>query len=614
MLDVYAVLTPVSLLTKLFGLGTVLCATIAVLGLLFGLGAAVCPREVPGSSERLGLGFMLLGVCVALVGALGLLNLKVLLPLLGGLALWGYRRQRQAVRREAMQWGCLGGIAAFLLLSKILNALLPQAHGDALYYHLPSAWLWAKAEKIYFIEWLPWSLQGGVGEYLYAFLSLLLPERMAVQIGGQLLHVAFGYGITTAVIYRIGRRWLPNTWTWIACIAFLTFSAQNGQLLSAKNDGYVMALAMLSLLQVSECFHAQDKRREVLAYVFGFGAFAVKNTAVFYLLPFIALFWLFQAQLTQAGLVSTALRHVKIALFTSPLALPAMLRNFAFTGNPMFPAMDDAFKSTYMNQWLRDYMRGFSYWPASPIEMLQTQFQRLWGSKLFYLLGFLAIPIKTPMVRFLTLLSGLAFILLLIVTGAGQYPRFHYYLYAVLSLLAATGAYQLWQKIPTRGDQQKPTLARYAVGTVFAALILVSSGVEVSFQQVARRFVPWLISSESYLVLLGHGKPMLAMQQWMNAHLENARIFSFTDNESYYLNFPLTVPENHMGANEIWRASTFAEAIEKLKRDGYTHLLIPPHHEKYFVVLTEAPEFAQRFTLQHEEHGYRLFHMQRSQP
>lgn len=607
MLDVFAVLTPVSMLTKLLGLGTVLCATAAVLVLLFGLGAAICPRSIPGVSERMGLGFMLLGLCVAILGALGLLSLSALLPVLGGIAIWGYVRQRHAARPDAIQWGFLGGIAILLLFSKFLNALLPQAHGDALYYHLPSAWLWAKAEKIYFIEWLPWSLQGGVGEYLYTFLALLLPERMAVQISGQLLHVAFGYGITTAAIYRIGRSWLPNTWTWIACIAFLTFSAQNGQLLSAKNDGYVMVLAMLSLLQVSACFQHQDKRREILAYVFGFGAFAVKNTAAFYLLPFIALFWLFQAQLTQAGLVSTALRHLKIALLTSPLALPAMIRNFAFTGNPMFPAMDDAFKSAHMNPWLRDYMRGFSYWPASPLEILSTQFQRLWGSKLFYLFSFLAIPIRTPMVRFLMLLSGLAFILLLIVTGAGQYPRFHYYLYAVLSLLAATGAYQLWQKVPPQ------KIYRYAGGAVFAALMLINSGVEVSFQQVARRFIPWLINSESYLVLLGHGKPMFSMQQWMNTHLQNARIFSFTNNESYYLNFPLTVPENHMGANEIWRSSSFAEAVEKLERDGYTHILMPPHHEKYFVVLTEAPEFAQRFTLQHEANGYRLFHMHRSQ-
>lgn len=535
-------------------------------------------------------GFFVHGVLTFLAAHMGLLNIYVICSLwLSGVACAFINRDMMNIiwpkqwrfnRRETV----LLGLCVSFLVAKWLTTLLPLGHGDPLYYHLPSAWLWASAHKAYFVETIPWILQGGLAEYVYAQFAVITQERFATMLLAQMTHCFVGLIVSAALVYMIIRRWVSRDWAFVAVLGFVTFGEETMMLVRAKNDGYVLACCMASLAFI--CRYRQDASRRSLVWgvVTATMGLGFKHTALFYIVPLAPLLFFMMAKEHMLWGMGAAFSTLLFA------ALP-MLRNYWYTGNPLFPAFSEHFPNQYMNLWLTDEVNGFSYVSGSWYEQLKAQVSRIWLGSCFYPLAFFAWRSR---LRWLWWLACLATAFLIVMTGQGWYARFHFYLYALLAILATSLAAE-WA-------ERRVWILWLCLGLIFA-----KAQFEVPFTQFFLRTVPYVMNGESLDAYFSAIKPNHAMVLWMNAHIKTpAKIFSFYDNESYFLNFPLTVPENHRAANDIWQLRTYDEITAGLKREGYTHLLIPPGKEDYFGVLTKDARFQNDFTQLQHLNGYTL--------
>ena len=138
----------------------------------------------------------------------------------------------------------------------MLTTLYPHSHGDPLYYHLSAPWIWSRTGSIHFIDWMPWYLQGGLAEYLYAGIAAGSKDRMTLLLAGQMLHAAVGYGGSIALTVALARKMLSETaerheldekfqfaLALLAGIAMACFPSELFMLTHAKNDGFEIGIA-----------------------------------------------------------------------------------------------------------------------------------------------------------------------------------------------------------------------------------------------------------------------------------------------------------------------------------------------------------------------------------
>ncbi|MBS1959540.1 MAG: hypothetical protein JST80_08730 [Bdellovibrionales bacterium] len=267
---------------------------------------------------------------------------------------------------------------AFTLLYKICDAFSIQTHGDAFYYHLAGAKTLVHHGLQVLMNDLQIYAQAGWFDLLYVIPVWLTSNVIAIQLIAQLMHVFAGL-ILGAVLTL---KWIPNRiYGLLGAIAILTISRDSAFFIYAKNDGVV---AMLTLLAC----HAMYKRQS--PYWIGF---------LLGLLPSIKMSGLVSS--TVLGLIyavvtlkeSAGISPALIAGLTAFAAfLPAMIKNYLFTGDPLFPGMVNHFPGTLSTTTQEVYLRYFST-PATVSSILANT-KELFLGKIVYLLSFAIVPWK----------------------------------------------------------------------------------------------------------------------------------------------------------------------------------------------------------------------------
>ncbi len=312
---------------------------------VFGLGAALGRRilvwlgladlhvsDVAWLAPGLGLGALGLGALgLGLVGGwrrpliygLGLL-------VSGLLARDGLALARQVVgwrpRLVVGRWG--RWYLVLTLVLTVLMALTPPISWDGLFYHLTGPALYIARGRIAPLDVnIPHLAFPSLMEMLFGLAMLMRGDGAA-----KLLHLAYGL-LLAALVYRLSRRWQGGRaaeWSLLLLAAIPMVAVLAGWAYNDLALAFYQLAALYALLAWQETGHRGWLR---VGGVLGGLALGLKYTA--FPLPLVGLVYLLcQRHRSRRGALT-------FVLFTGLVASPWYLRNWAFTGNPVYPFLFD---------------------------------------------------------------------------------------------------------------------------------------------------------------------------------------------------------------------------------------------------------------------------------
>lgn len=301
-----------------------------------GAGLFLWQRLAPAESDPLatlvlsaGLGAGSLGLSVLVLGLLGLLSKTLLIALLLILTLPTLPQTLRLLRK--LSWRrppSLVGLFLFLVTALALTlALMPPTSWDALFYHLKGPKLYLQAGRI----------QPGVDIPHLNFPSLmemlfLLGMAIRSDVTAKLVHFLFLFSLS-GMIHIIATRSLGLKRGWTALVFLLATPLVPILSAWAYNDlalAYFAAAAIYTFVQWQE---RNDDEWLRLSGVFAGFMMGLKYTAVvtpLFLIGLVA--WHYRKDLRNA---LRPVLHFAVPAFI--LVLPWLLKNWAFTGNPVYP-------------------------------------------------------------------------------------------------------------------------------------------------------------------------------------------------------------------------------------------------------------------------------------
>ncbi len=333
--------------------------SLVALGLGRWLLLRLLPQPPPAAGQLIsgtGLGLGLLGLLSLGVGLLGWFNrpvaygitltlTAVALPSLR--SLWRELRRRRAAPAAASNrpggWTAVY-LGSFALLT-LLVALLPPTDWDGLFYHLTAPKLYLQAGAVVGGFDVPHFSFPALMEMLFAWAMLLRGD-----IAAKLLHLVYGL-LLAGLVGLITHRFLSASAVWRALL--LLASMPMLYILSgwAYND---LALAFYQLaaiywliewVQASRDAEAQFAIRNsqlVVSGLFAGLAMGLKYTS--FITPVVIViaitFYVLRFTNSKLQIATGKLLPMTLAAFVLPallIAAPWYLKNWAFTGNPVFP-------------------------------------------------------------------------------------------------------------------------------------------------------------------------------------------------------------------------------------------------------------------------------------
>lgn len=294
------------------------------------------PDEVIFSA---GLGFGGLGLIVFALGLAGLLNRTILfattiflsliaLPqLLHLVRRWRNRRPAQPTDRPSLP------VKLYLLITLGLGltiALLPPTDWDGLFYHLTGPKLYLAAGRISSGIDIPHLSFPGLFEMLFT-----LGISLRGDVTAKLLHFGFSL-LLAALVYRLGTRHLRLKNGRLSILILFSIPMVLTLAGWAYNDlalAFFQVGALYTLLTWRE---EKQAARLILGGLFCGLSMSLKYTSIFapVTLGGLLLWWLWRDRIRPAPAFKSALAFGLPAVL---VALPWYLKNWLFTGNPVYP-------------------------------------------------------------------------------------------------------------------------------------------------------------------------------------------------------------------------------------------------------------------------------------
>lgn len=296
-----------------------------------------------------GIGIGILSILVLIIGSTWKINLLIIIGLLLILSLITFRSSiswfKDLFRKEANPYQQCNGstkiiiiLLGLVFLSQLLVSLAPATRYDALNYHLTLPKTYLIQEKVSDIPWLVMSGMPQVSEMVYTVLMGLGGESSVLVFNGLI-----GALITLGLVGYLGNK-IDQESTWVGVASLFggfTFA-------SALSWGYVDLMAAffgLGVVVLLDDYRKSGGEKAVfLAGIFSGLAFGCKYPAgVIFLAGLLSLIIYFVKNKNKNWFKSIGL----FCLGAGLLALPWLIKNFAFTGNPIYPFF---FESGSMNQ------------------------------------------------------------------------------------------------------------------------------------------------------------------------------------------------------------------------------------------------------------------------
>ncbi len=303
------------------------------------------------------LGLGLTGLFTFVLGVLGIINLMLYaLWTIGGLALFTYTILRRWLPISLDLSGVIKqplGLLALLVIVPFLLQLLPPlvspvVSTDELQYHLLIPKIFFKMGKIDYIPSLLESNYPCLASYIY---MLIMP--LAGDIVCKSLH--FWTGIF--ILFAMGRlivKTSPGTSRWLGPALYLSMPVFVIILGWAWNDAFFVFFLLLSIGYLLDYHLADQDRRSprslLLAGIMAGLASWMKYTFVMFFLVIILLLLV--------AVLRWQWKWYHLFWFFLPLGVISLLvfvKNWAFTGNPIYPFLNNIFHSPYWTDAADEY-------------------------------------------------------------------------------------------------------------------------------------------------------------------------------------------------------------------------------------------------------------------
>ncbi len=288
---------------------------------------------------QVGIGLGFLSISVLVIGSLWKINLLIIVLLLILFSFLFFNATRQWIQEFFFQqrktrvtlsgfYIIIFSLIGIILLTQLLTSLAPAIRYDALNYHLTLPKAYLLQEKITDLPWLVMSGMPQLSEMIYLILLSLAGES-AVLVFNWLIGALILFGLKNFLENKI----CPKS-AWIGVISLIggyTFA-------SVLSWGYVDLMAAFFGLGFVILFEhvwlQSDRITTLLAGIFSGLAFGCKYPAgVIFLAGLIGLVIL-QLKTKNKNWVKNLILY---CLGAGALALPWLLKNFLFTGNPIYP-------------------------------------------------------------------------------------------------------------------------------------------------------------------------------------------------------------------------------------------------------------------------------------
>ncbi|HAD06494.1 MAG TPA: hypothetical protein DCE76_04975 [Anaerolineaceae bacterium] len=281
-----------------------------------------------------------LGLSAGLILLIGSL-IGVQVGLFGALLVGGMVVLRRSIRIWLRQWLCwkevlqtstagerwMGILIGVALISPLWTALAPPAKYDALVYHLTMPQAYLTAGRIIHLPWLMMSGYPQNAEMLYL---------LALALGGAPAATVLGWGFALLGLCGL-LGWLLTNWdsraAWAGCAALFAGST----LVFSSGWGYVDWLGLLFGLA---CLISFDLWRKDPQPIYLWLAGALAGMAIGTKYPFGTLALVGLTALVVLSRRSLSLLPKRVFLFAAGIllfTLPWLVKNFLFTGNPVYP-------------------------------------------------------------------------------------------------------------------------------------------------------------------------------------------------------------------------------------------------------------------------------------
>jgi hypothetical protein len=294
--------------------------------------------------SSLAFGIGITGIFVAVLGFIGLFRIElfVIWILLGAglfiFALYSWRSQC-SFSQEFSRWDFLAiGAFVLFLIPGLPFFVSPEVSRDATEYHLMIPAIWLKLGRISYIPLLVESNYPPLAQLIY-----LIVSRLSGEIACKCVHFVMATALML-LLEQISKRLNPQTSPYLAPLTFATMPVVYVLAGWAWNDLFFSFFIILSLYFLIE-FHVETAESRNFANVIFAGismglAACTKYTFILYL-PAISI-------LILIGIFRWKWPPKTIILFLIPVGLLSslwMIKNWAFTGNPVYPFLNEIFQS-----------------------------------------------------------------------------------------------------------------------------------------------------------------------------------------------------------------------------------------------------------------------------
>jgi 4-amino-4-deoxy-L-arabinose transferase-like glycosyltransferase len=287
-----------------------------------------------------------------------ILTVLSLLPLL---QLW--RMLPRPLRLTAPPPAALIFLALLFLLTLSL-ALLPPADWDGLFYHLTGPKLYLQASGITSAD-IPHLSFPSLMEMLFAWAMLLRGD-----IAAKLLHFLYGL-LLAGLVYRIALRFWGQTAAWSGLLLFASMPLVNMLAGWAYNDLALAFYQLAALYWLIDWVSGKSEKKQsslIISGIFAGLAMGLKYTSFVTPLVLFAIIAYYGFRRAR-NLQFTIYNLLAFALPALLMAAPWYIKNWAFTGNPVYPFLFDVFGGhlwdSFRAEWYAAGGTGIGFKPST---------------------------------------------------------------------------------------------------------------------------------------------------------------------------------------------------------------------------------------------------------
>ena len=482
-------------------------------------------------------------------------------------------------------------LISIYLLVNLIGALAPEIEADALVYHLYIPRVYIQNHRLVYI---PYEFRAAfpLGIEMLFTLGMLLSDSILAK----LIHFSLGV-LSLLATYCFGRKYVGGRAGLLAATIFYTVSIVAWSSTTAYVDLGTTFFSTLEVFALVNWWHSRRDRWLAVAAIMCGLTMGTKYLGVFGLVILI-IGILLKLSFNGQRDVLVVLRTILVYSFVSVLIVsPWLIRNYVFTENPVYPLLNNIFKSPLMPPINPTFDRAnfgmgdnvLTKYILAPwnVTLRGDKYRGVIGPIFLTFLPLLFVMRVNKTIRYLLLLCGVFFIMWVI-----SFPIIRY-LMPIIPFLSIIVSYVInnivRQSYICHCERSEAISKRARGNAVLSTEVVAVAGIALflnlpffypvwqdGWRQGIVRQIPYeaalgIESTEQYL-----SRPLSSYEvfQYANRHLPpDAKVLCFNE-EFRYLSDRTLVPLFSFEAGNIVSSRDIGELLRSIEDLGITHFLI----------------------------------------